>query len=536
MPLPPSSVLGVPDQVASDSVMAALGQMAAGDLGTARVTDRVAMDTFDGRLHARGWRLWRDARAGRDGTVALALEQPGHPPLAARCRPSRRGHLRPAELPPGPVGDRLRAAVGDRALLDRARVRSRLRSADVRNHRGKAVVRVAIEEPSLVEAGGQPVALGRRLHVNGVLGYDRHFSRVLDLLATRVGLAAAAEPLADEAMRAGGVEPGGASSGLDLALDAGMRADQATLLVCRRLAAMVEANLPGAVQDLDPEFLHDLRVAVRRSRSVLKEMKGVLPSEATAQARQDLRWIQEITGPTRDFDVLLADWPAMVEPVPTAMRADLAPLHELLERRRQEAFVRLRRQLGGRRFNEVWSGWRGVIDSEAAGWAQAGPRAAEPIARLAGDRVVAVYESMVRSGRRIDDASAPEALHDLRKRGKELRYLLELFGSLWPAETVKALVGALKGLQDVLGHFQDDQIQIGELRQLAPDLAGLPGGTDSVIALGFVIDGLGRSQRQARAGFAERFSAFAAPANRRLVRRTFGPGADAGGRPPAVLP
>ena len=61
---------------------------------------------------------------------------------------------------------------------------------------------------------------------------------------------------------------------------------------------------------------------------------------------------------------------------------------------------------------------------------------------------------MVRDGRAIDDESPPESLHDLRKRGKELRYLLELFGSLFPPSVVKPMVSALKGLQDVLDAFR----------------------------------------------------------------------------------
>ena len=55
---------------------------------------------------------------------------------------------------------------------------------------------------------------------------------------------------------------------------------------------------------------------------------------------------------------------------------------------------------------------------------------------------------MVRDGGRIDDGSPAEDLHELRKRGKELRYLLELFGSPFPKAVVKPLVSTLKDLQD----------------------------------------------------------------------------------------
>ena len=151
----------------------------------------------------------------------------------------------------------------------------------------------------------------------------------------------------------------------------------------------------------------------------------------------------------------------------------------------------------------------GAFDGEAA---------ANPIGDLAGRRVVSVYKRMVAMGAAINEDSPAESLHDLRKKGKELRYLFELFGSLWPAEQVKPLVSTLKGLQDELGHFQDDEIQVAELRAFGPTLASAPGGTDSLIALGFVIEGLTKRQQAARAAFSQRFTAFAGTETRKVVK------------------
>ena len=128
---------------------------------------------------------------------------------------------------------------------------------------------------------------------------------------------------------------------------------------------------------------------------------------------------------------------------------------------------------------------------------------------------------MVRDGDRIDDDSPDEDLHELRKRGKELRYLLELFGSLFPDDVVKPTVRALKDLQDVLGRFQDRSVQTSALRADAEELAKQPGGPDAVLAAGLVISTLEADQRDARAHFAERFAAFSTPSERKLVNHTF---------------
>ena len=73
-------------------------------------------------------------------------------------------------------------------------------------------------------------------------------------------------------------------------------------------------------------------------------------------------------------------------------------------------------------------------------------------------------------GTAIDDDSPAEDLHELRKVGKELRYLLEFFASLYPPEVGKPFVKTLKGLQDQLGRFQDHEVQANKLRELAPDV------------------------------------------------------------------
>ena len=116
----------------------------------------------------------------------------------------------------------------------------------------------------------------------------------------------------------------------------------------------------------------------------------------------------------------------------------------------------------------------------------------------------------------------PEALHDLRKRGKELRYLLELFGGAFQGEVVEETVKALKGLQTVLGRYQDRAVQLESLRALRDELAAEPEGPAALIALGPALEHLRADQRAAREEFAERFGAFAAKPRREVVRAAFG--------------
>jgi CHAD domain-containing protein len=195
----------------------------------------------------------------------------------------------------------------------------------------------------------------------------------------------------------------------------------------------------------------------------------------------------------------------------------LEALRALLERRRAGERAQLERGLRDGRFAATLSAWRALAATPlAADGAKARPDAARPIEAVAGHRIRRVYRRMVRDGRRIDDDSPPEALHELRKRGKELRYLLELFGGPFPKDVVKPLVRTLKDLQDVLGRFQDRAVQVELLGGLREELDA-----PARAALEPALAALEADQRAARGEFATRFEPFAADEQRAVVRETF---------------
>jgi CHAD domain-containing protein len=259
---------------------------------------------------------------------------------------------------------------------------------------------------------------------------------------------------------------------------------------------------------------------VRRSRSVLRELKRAFPPEPLAVERDALRWIQAVTGPTRDLDVQLLDWDHLVAGIPVERHAALAPVRALLVRHRAGAFRALRRELRGPAYRQPWDGYRAFLAGDL-GPDDERPDANRPILDVAGRRIRKVYRRMVAMGAAIDDASPAGDLHELRKRGKELRYLLELFGGLWPGDVVKPMVRSLKGLQDVLGVHQDREVQATYLRDLAGELAGTTGGPAALLALGVLVERLDAEQRDARGAFAERFAAFAADDQQAVVAKVF---------------
>ena len=512
MPTPPIELL-LPPALDRDAAVALLAKRLRLEVGRARTEDRLVLDSFAGRLRAAGLRAERPP-GRRLGT--LTLHEPGGPVRRVEIAPAMR-HLA-SELPPGPVRSRLADVLEMRALLPVAKLRSSVLPLAVLNGDAKTVVRLVIERAEAV-AKSKRVPLAPRLTVEPVLGYDDDLARTLRVLRDRLGLEPAARSVFDEAVVAVGGRLGGVSSKPKVALAPGTRADAAAAEVLTQLAAIAEANLPGTLADLDTEFLHDLRVAVRRARAVLRELEGVHEPGKRAHVRDELKWIQSVTGPVRDLDVQLLGWDELNGPLESERAAELEPLRRLLERRRAREFARLRRSLRGARFAAALSSWRALATTAPAD--TEGPDATVAIDVLAADRIRRVYRRMVRDGSQIGEASPPEALHELRKRGKELRYLLEMFGDLFEPKVVKPMVKTLKQLQDVLGGFQDTAVQSDQLRGLRDELAAEPGGPAALIALGAVLDALAAAQEDARDQFAGRFATFAAAEQRALVRDTF---------------
>jgi CHAD domain-containing protein len=176
------------------------------------------------------------------------------------------------------------------------------------------------------------------------------------------------------------------------------------------------------------------------------------------------------------------------------------------------------RSLRSAKAGKILSDWSAFLDGLEDAPVEDRPDAEKPVQAVASRRIARVYGRMVKMGSAIDDASPHEALHDLRKKGKELRYLLELFGGVFPADVTKPMVRTLKALQDTLGRFQDREVQADLVRSLAGEISD----TRAVMAIGVLAEHLTDEQEAARAEFAERFAAFAAKPQRRLVAETFG--------------
>ncbi len=488
---------------------------------------RLWLDTFDWRLYHSGLTLEQISSrgttdlvlTGRDGTVIAADH------LAP---PRRRGGRAPGEggqapgapgedgrvtwpgklevLPLGPLRDHLAPVVGIRALLPVARAVSSVRENRVLNADDKTIARVAVDRMSVTyPAAG---ALPPRLAVTALRGYQPQALRLAELLTAVPGVSEGSQSALEAALAAAGRRPGDYSSKINVRLTPRMPASAAMSALMTTLLDTLEANVNGTIRDLDTEFLHDLRIAVRRTRSALKLAGDALPDGMAQRFGPEFKWLGDLTTPTRDLDVYLLGYSGMAAGLIAATPDELEPFHDHLQRSRTAAQRLLARGLRSARFSRLTKEWRQALTAAAAA------RTRPSVARLAASRISRAHRRVIRDGSAITAASPPTSLHELRKRCKELRYLLELFGSLYDPGELWRAVRDLKALQDCLGEFQDMQVQHEELRAFAAQMLAersAPAGT--LLAMGEIAAGLATRQRRARSDFAGRFRDFASPAS-----------------------
>jgi CHAD domain-containing protein len=476
------------------------------DGGRSRTVRRTWLDTFDWRLFRAGLTL--EFQASR-GQAELVLTGRDGQLVAAESVPSRMHWPSQAGgLPLGPLREHLAPVIGVRALLPVASATSALSERRALNDDEKTIAIVAVEHMTVTKP--RQAATPVRLSISPLRGYQVQAAKLADLLALAPGVESADRSGFESALSAAGRRPGDYSGKIDVQLAGSMPAGLAVSTILARLFDTVQANVDGTRNDIDTEFLHDLRVAVRRTRAVLKLTRAALPEALVSRYRPEFKWLGDLTTPTRDLDVYLLGYPKMAASLVGATKQELEPFHEYLRRRRALTQRQLARGLRSARFTALSGQWRDDLDRIARS-ARRGPE----ISTLAARRIAKAHQRVLGSGAAIDPTSPPSDLHDLRKRCKELRYMLEVFASLQAPAVQWQAVNELKALQDCLGEFQDAEVQRTELREFADAMmADHSAPAVTLLAMGEISAALAFRQRAARGDFASKFAEFASPQGR----------------------
>jgi CHAD domain-containing protein len=233
----------------------------------------------------------------------------------------------------------------------------------------------------------------------------------------------------------------------------------------------VLANDPGTRLGRDPESLHDMRVAVRRTRALLRAGEPLYTNDVSAFA-DELRWLGEKLGAVRDLDVLIDRLRAESEDL------DAGALLRELGQRRTRARSSLLKALKTPRYFALLDRFADEIDGLA-------PSDSSATLDDLAERQLKKLRKRVRD---TSEDAPDDALHALRKKGKRVRYAFELAGH-------DKVVKRAKSFQDVLGEHQDSVFAEAALR----DLAGAD--SDRAVAAGRLIEREHAGRAKARASW-----------------------------------
>lgn len=216
------------------------------------------------------------------------------------------------------------------------------------------------------------------------------------------------------------------------------------------------ANQEGALLSDNPENIHQIRVALRRLRSLLPQFKSVIPQASYSAIADELKWLANALGPARNWDVFVTQ---TLPPILRQFSSDqgLKFLYQEACRyqttARDEAHLALRSPRYDRMLLSLgtWlmaDGWSDHVSDEQQ------HRLGTPILDLARQVLTSCHKTVHQHGKALLDMPASER-HEVRIAVKKLRYATEFFVSLFPRKAARSYIEALEVLQDELGVLND---------------------------------------------------------------------------------
>jgi triphosphatase len=456
-------------------------------------------DTEDWRLYRAGYAL-RVRRDGACAEVTMKSLAPAEDALRRRREISEplEGGTETPRGTRGPVGERLRKLAGELRPLFEVRTRRRTfalhpagtsadgimedASGDIRRrsaYRGTAIGEIALDE-SEISGDGEARTHLSRVEVEVDAGLQDSIGELVSGLRETLGLRPTGTSKFESGLSAAGLSPAAPPDLGSTEIEASLSAGEVAFAILRRHFAAMLAHEPGVRLGEDPEDLHDMRVATRRLRAALKLYADALPRRAE-RYEKDLRFVASALGEMRDLDVHLE---RLAGEAPEEIVA-------VLKERRVEARRRMLEALDSNRYERLVSNFSGTLRRGRS------PAPTGPILEAAPDLVRRRYKKVRKAADALTGHSSPEDFHDLRKKGKRLRYALEPLQEIYGKPSEK-MVELLKRIQDDLGEHQDLIVAAGLMQELG-GAGDLP--PQTVFTMGSIAGRYARDAAEMRAGF-----------------------------------
>ena len=408
---------------------------------------------WDLQAHRMVLRIRRSGRATPVMTVKWVPEQDEGVFVRGEIEVAAKGGAPHLDLILGPVGDKLRALVGDKVLEPKYETRV---SRTIRNIvAGAAKIETAFDRGVIV-AGEKTRDLSEiELELkSGPLGDFDDFAALLAVeLSLRLDIVSKSER-AYHLAHGTGPKPVKAKAS---AASPGLRLDDDIARVILSARDHFVANWAALREGDDPEAIHQMRVALRRLRAVLAMFKRAVPCAEFEIFRTEAKELASAMGGARDCDALRE----LIEtgPAPHFAGTDaFAPLFATLDARREAEYAGARALLDSPRPTlfalrlgafVARRGWRNALNGDQLAVVT------EPVELFAAQALERLHKRVLKRGKNLADLP-DEARHEARIAMKNLRYGADFFGAAFDdPRGLAAFLRATSQVQELLGAHND---------------------------------------------------------------------------------
>ena len=504
----------IPAELEIEGVRAALEPAFGIRLGEPASAKATFFDTFE-------WGIWFGDRLLYQSNGQLRLCERDHDwigdvrhvlPMAARHVPRFEW-----EFPEGGLRRELKPLLGIRGLTRVARLSVREQEIELLNETQKTVFRFDLANFFVDRESREPFY--RLCHFRPMRGYEAEATKAAEILRTIGAREIGEGPLA-KLLRERGKAPRRYTlrPTFDLAPD--LPARETARRIIHKMLATARENEAGIVDDIDTEFLHDYRICVRKIRSVLSLIKGIYPEEKTEELRAAFAQFCEVTNRLRDLDVYLLAREEYTAMLPAAFRPALEGMFQDFARERRRALRKVVAHFGS-------PAYRAAIEAAEDFFARPSHLAEtevsqSPVGPLVARRIDKSYKRIVKIERSLGADTPDEAVHQVRIQFKKLRYLVEFFNELLPADETEYIEKQLRRLQNCLGRFNDYSVQQRALMNYWELKRKDTGNCDELaLSLGGLVALLNHDQQAERERFHGTLDEFCTPQIARAVKATY---------------
>jgi len=399
-----------------------------------------------------------------------------------------------------------------RTLLKKFATTFKFKNFEVKNSALKTTLRVLIVEIS-GEFEKNSEKIGKFLILKGLKGYEKQLFKATQIVKSKE-LVSVEENFFDLILKRLSIDTNFYKPSVKFAISGEMSARDSFKIISKELLNIMEQNEDGVKKDIDSEFLHDYRVAVRKIRALTSQLKKYFTDEEYLKLKNDFKEIGFYSGLVRDLDVYLLEIEDYKLMLPESMRDDLKPLFDYLSYEQQNEHKKLSKFLSSKNYKKSIDHFKHFLNSK-----DEVSEDAPTILKIAKKKISKLHSEILETGNSITDETPDERLHELRIEFKKIRYLIEFFDALFDAQKIAILVKELKIMQQILGAYQDLFVQREKLKAIVLKIENLPIAT--IMAIGKLSGDLELKQKSLRDEFYLKFKQFSRDENCAIFKELF---------------